>query len=283
MPDPQPLPSSLAGLPPQQWISAPSPVYLTGEEQLRLTTFANAAGLTVTLSGRVLRPDNTIARFVVTNTPNSNRTAASTIERLPEGWLLGAVAKVTGGAPSFGAVWAQLELVCGEGGAAFVVQSLANDFISTNAPLMFPGGQNVDPLEGAGNLRSIAGTTPGAGAEISEVVPTAARWELIAFAANLVTSASVGTRNSVLTLDDGANIFARMPALNNQPASNNITLDWMEGGQWNAGQPNQAWMIALAVNNRLGAGFRVRTSTVGIQAGDQYSAVQYLVREWLDV
>lgn len=277
------LPQSLAGVPPQCYIAAPSPVYLTGEEILRLTTFANAAGLTVTLSGRVLRPDNTIAPFTTTNAPASNRTGVSTIERLPEGWLLGAIAKVTGGGTSFGQVWGQLELVRGEGSAAIVVQSLANDFISTNAPLMFPGGQNVDPLDGAGNLRSITGTTPGAGADISETVPTAARWELIAFRAQLVTAVAVANRSALLTLDDGTNIFYGSPVITSQAASLTERYSWAPGNIPTTVLVTIEVPAPLPINNRLPAGARIRTATVNLQAADQWSAVQYLVREWLDV
>jgi len=35
------------------------------------------------------------------------------------------------------------------------------------------------------------------------------------------------------------------------------------------------------VDVRMGAGHRIRSVTLGIQAGDQFDQVQYLVREWM--
>lgn len=278
----QPLPSSLAGKPPQQWIAGPSPVYLTGEELLRITTIANLGSLVVTVAGRVLRPDNTIAPFQFTHVPNSNRTVATTVVALPEGWLLGAVAKVTSGSPSFGAVWGSLELVRGAGSAAIAVQSLANDFISANAPLMWPGSANVDPLEGAGNLRSITGTTPGAGAEVSETVPTGARWELISFWVQLITAVAVANRVVELIFDDGTLEYFRAGTTGNQAASITGQHVWTQGLIL-AGFDNVAlWPGYLPFNNRLGAGHRIRTKTNNIQGADQHGPVQYLVREWFD-
>jgi hypothetical protein len=39
---------------------------------------------------------------------------------------------------------------------------------------------------------------------------------------------------------------------------------------------------ALPVGVRLPAAFRIRTTTISIDVGDQYSAVQYLVKEWIE-
>ncbi len=279
----QPLPGSIAGRPPQQWIPAPAACYLTGEESLRLTTFANLGGLTVTMTGRVLRPDNTISRFSVPHTPNSNRTAASTSVNLPEGWLLGAECKVTGGSTTFGQVWGQLELVQGSGGTASPLQSLANDFLSANAPLIYPGGANVDPLDGAGNLRSITGGTPAAGANISETVPTAAQWELIALHFQLVTSAVVANRVVRVLLDDGANIFFESSAQFSQVASTTNFYAAAQGQNDRAVGSLNLGSSVLPINNRLNAGFRWRTLVNAIDAGDQLSGIQYLVRERFDV
>ncbi len=277
------LPNSIAGVPPPQWIAAPSPVYLTGEEALRLTTFANLANLVVSITGRVLRPDNTISRIQATHNPNSNRTAASTVIALSEGWLLGVECKISSGATSFGQVWGQLELVSGSGSTAIALQSLANDFMSTNAPLIFPGGANVDPLDGAGNLRSITGATPSAGANISETVPTAAQWELLALRFQLVTSAAVANRVVRVVLDDGANIFFESSAQFAQTASSTNFYAAAQGqNDRNVGSLNLGASV-LPIGARLNAGFRWRTLVNAIDVADQLSGIQYLVKERFDV
>jgi hypothetical protein len=43
-----------------------------------------------------------------------------------------------------------------------------------------------------------------------------------------------------------------------------------------------ALQIPVPFNIRLAAGARIKTVTAAIQAGDQYTAPQYLVREFLE-
>src|SRR5882672_5205290 len=112
-----PLPSSLAGAPPSTWVAAPSAVYLTGEEFLQLSSLANVGGVTLQVTGRVLRPDNTISRIQFQHVPNSTRTIATTRVALSEGWLLALRVVASAGAPAFGQVWVNLELVQGNTGA----------------------------------------------------------------------------------------------------------------------------------------------------------------------
>jgi hypothetical protein len=53
-------------------------------------------------------------------------------------------------------------------------------------------------------LRLITGTDPAANVEISETVPTGARWKLRSFRFAFVADANVANRTIVLTIDDGA-------------------------------------------------------------------------------
>jgi hypothetical protein len=276
-----PLPLSIAGVPPQAWIAQPAPFYLTGEEELQLTSLANVAGVTLTIAGRILRPDNTISRIAFTHAPNSNRTTATKIVPLSEGWLLGLTVRATAGTPPFGSVWVAFDLLLGQSNATQVMQTLGAGFCTTNTPFQLPFGVNMLPLDGPGNLRSITGTTPGAGAEISETVPTGARWEPLAFRFQLATSATVANRGKILTFDDGANEYHRVESNANQAASSTFFYAHAQGHSAGSTGVGATVMNHLPGNFRMGAGHRIRTSTGGIQVGDQYSAVQYLVREWL--
>lgn len=270
-------------IPPQSALSAPSPVYLSGEESLRLTSFANLGGLALTLTARVMTLDGCIHANSVSHTPNSNRTAATTVLGLPEGWLLGATVAVTGGASTSGAVWVKLDLVRGAAGVQTVLQTLINDFTSLNSPSFWPGGQCIDPTDGPGNLRSISGTTPGAGAEVSETVPTGARWELLSIVWTLVTSAAVANRFADMTLDDGANVYFRCGPTVTQAASTTQLYSAFQGAGPVTRDGNVTVERSVPTGNRLAAGHRIRSNTTAIQAADQYSAVQYLVREWFDI
>jgi hypothetical protein len=274
---------SFAGAPTPSAVNMPSPVFLTGEESLRVTTFGNASGLVLSVNGRILRPDNTRSPIQFTHVPNSNRTAATSLAALSEGWLLGVDVRVTTGAPVGNAVWVLLELVSGSGNALIPLQALAWDFVSANNPLMYPGGLNTAPVEGAGCLRAIQGTAPGAGVNISETVPAGARWDLISFLYSLTTSAAVANRISNLTIDDGANIYFSDNPNIVQAASAINGYIFAQGNNRHAAPAVLAVPGCLPVGLRLGAGHRIRTSATLLQAGDVYSAPNYLVREWFDV
>ncbi|MBZ5560176.1 MAG: hypothetical protein LAO77_23205 [Acidobacteriia bacterium] len=270
------LPSTLG-------LAGPSAVYLTGEEQLRLTSVGNASGLTLTVSGRVLRKDGTIAPIQFSHTPNSNRTAATTTVGLSEGWVLGISLKITTGTPAAQSVWVLVDLVRGQGSAGQVLQSLVSGFVSPTVPLVWPGNESFAPLDGVGCLRSISGTQPGAGAEISEVVPAGARWELLAFEADLATSAAAANRVPQLTIDDGANVYARVPINNNETASHTWRNSFQAGVPLNFDGTRFLVTAPLLAGIRLAAGHRIKTVTSAIDVGDQWSAPQYLVREWFDL
>ncbi len=274
---------TFAGTPSPESVAAPSPVFLSGEESLRITSFGNAAGVTLQINGRVLRPDNTRSPIQVLHVPSSNRTAAITQVALSEGWLLGLDVRALSGAPAGNAVWVLLELVSGSGNSAIPLQALAWDFVTANNPLMYPGSANVEPLDGAGCLRAIVGSAPGAGVNLSETVPTNARWELIAFEVVLTTAVAVANRIVSLTLDDGANTyFADSPNIA-QAASTVGGYFFAEGQSKLVAPVATAVPCNLPVNNRLGAGHRIKTVTIALQAADQFAAPNYLVREWFDV
>jgi len=190
----QPRPDTWEGKPPRGAQAAPGLTYLTGEEFLRTSVMCNLASVVVRVTGRVLTPDNVIHRVDFQLTPAANRTLTVDVRGLSSGWLLDLTLRAFSGGPTFGALWGMFELGV-NGGANFVpLQQVRAGFFTTNTPLSMASAVSMLPLDGPGCLRSIVGTTPGAGAEISETVPTNARWEPIAFTARFVASATVANR-----------------------------------------------------------------------------------------
>lgn len=137
--------------------------------------------------------------------------------------------------------------------------------------------------DGPGLIRSVAGSTPAAGAEISETVPTGARWELMAFKAQLVTDANVATRVVILRFDDGTTEYFRSDANFAHTAGVTGIYDWGQGLMTPLNGHVGGLLAGLPINLRLAGGHRIRTLTSSIQVGDQYSGIQYLVREWRDL
>lgn len=275
----QPRPETWEGQPPRGAQAAPGLLYLTGEEFLRASAMANVANVTVRVTGRVLTPDNVIHRYDFNLTPGATRTLTSDVRGLSSGWLLDLTMRASAGAPTFGSVWGVFEIGL-NGSANFVpMQTLREGFFTTNTPLSCASAVSMLPLDGPGCLRSISGATPGAGAEISETVPTNARWEPLSFRALLTASATVANRFPQLILDDGVNELQRVAVNAAITASQAVPITWAAG--FPTATQQAGFIEPLPVNGRVGAGYRLRTTTVALQAGDQYSGVQYLMREWM--
>lgn len=260
-----------------------SPLYVTGEDALCATILNAAAGVTVTITGRMLEfGQSRPSPFSQTIIPATDRSASVVRFTIGDGWLLNAQAIVTAGTPATGQTFVRLSLVRGITSNAIDLFTLAANYATAKMPVSYPGSPVLSSTEGCGALRSITGAVPAAGGEISETVPTGARWELLSIATQLVASATVATRNSILTLDDAATVYGRFPMNNAQGAGTTFAITWGQGQAFINGEPSQGITASIPVNVKLAAGHRIRTSTVSIQAADQYSAIQYLVREWIE-
>jgi hypothetical protein len=255
--------------------------YLTGEENLRLTTFGALAGAVVTIEGRLITPEGTLEIFGDTQTPNSDRTAKSTVYALREGFLTNVQIRVTTGAALRGHIFAVLELVRGQAGAVQPLGTILQGYVVTNGRLAWPGAPIEASVAGRGRLRSITGADPAVGAEVSETVPAGVRWLLHSFRFTFQTSAVVATRTVGLTIDDGATVFLRIGDTNGQAASFNHGYTFADFGSANLFSSTQHF-APLPNGMPLAAGFRIRTSTVLLDGGDDFGAPQYLVEEFLE-
>jgi|SRR6058998_1080773 len=259
-----------------------SPLYVRGEDNLRLVVVNALAGVVVTVSARVLTPAGEIIPYGRDLTPTSNRTASTLNLGLMEGWLISADVVVTSGAPIEGQTYAFLQVIRGLTGATARELAFAEDYITTSSSLFWPGGTYRSSLDGRGALRSITATVPGAGAEVSETVPVGASWEFVSLRAVLTTAIAAANRLPALEFDDGALIYGTFPVAAVIPASQAPILSWGPSAANPSALANNVQSAATPVGLRLLAGHRIRTRTTAIQAADQYSAIQYLVRETLE-
>jgi hypothetical protein len=276
------LPGAGASLP--GWrVDTPSPVYLTGEDFFRIVSANSLAGVTLVIRGRVMLPSGRLVPFIETHTPNTDRSAKATTFVLPEGWLLGVQVSTSAGNPLVGQTYVMLELVRGSRETPTSIQAITQGYVSNFNRVGWPGYVGGSALDGRGIVRSIAGTAPGAGNEVSETVPTGACWEVLSFRLQFGTSAAVANRTVQLLLDDGATEYYRDSPAVLQAASLADIYCFSNGGSKLAAPFATAIGGNLPADNRLLAGHRIRTTTTNLQAGDLYTAIQYLVREWLDV
>lgn len=256
-------------------------VFLTGEDNLRLTTFGGVAGAEIAIEGRLIQDSTKVVAFRERHVPNNNYTAASTVHNLGDGVLTHVQLRATSSALLGGGVFAILEIVRGGSGAVQPLATLLQGYVTTNARLAWPGSPILPSTAGAGRLRTITGTDQVAGVEITETVPAGVRWNLISFRGFLTTSATVANRQPSLVIDDGANILHQSGANAVVAASATAGYFWGSGvGAFGAtGNGNQG---TLPDRLPLSPGYRMRTSTLLLDAGDNWGAPQYLVEEFIE-
>jgi hypothetical protein len=255
-------------------------VYVRADDVLQVQIIAAAIPQLV-LQTRILRPDGTVLVSQDLVAGVINRVPFFLSRQLAEGILL-SVALVPNTAVlssqyGYGSIGLRRQNL----GATSLYQVLCAGYFMQACPLSWPGNTVQRPTDGAGIIRSITGTVPAAGADISEVVPANTRWQLLSLFAQLTTAVAVASRQANLQLDDGVNIFYETPNGPIQAAS----LVW----EYNFAPCGFAPAVVLTDvamhydnSQILTSGFRIRTDTIAIQAADQWTAPQYLVREWQD-
>lgn len=277
--DPTPQPTT-SDLHPQ--LVAPSLVYMTGEDLVQLTSWNSLAGVKLTVTLRVLLVNGLIQIIPLPHTPNTDRTAKTSLFTPIEGWLLGASVIATTGAPVRGQTFAALRLVRGSASTTIDTVALASDYVTSQQPMAYPGSGVQSSLAGQGFTRTVIGTDPAAGSEISETVPAGARWKFRSMDVALVTGATVANRDVQVTLDDGTTEFYRGASANNQPASNTFRYCFGMYGDHIAGGGVNVPQICTPMDLALLAGYRIRTVTFNFDAGDNWGAPGYCVEEWLE-
>lgn len=261
-------------------IDPPAPLYLALDDQLTVDCWSSQSGFQMGLALRLLLPSGEIIPSVDFFSIASNRTQTSFKPKTPECFILGLVA-----GPNTvlkrGQLWARVAILrAGAQASPAFSQVLCSGYAVGLDQLTWPEGQKLSSTDGRGWFRSITGTQPGVGAEISETVPTGAIWRLISFKYTLTTSATVGNRDSHLIIDDGTNNLVEIPAASNTAASLAVRYTWGTPNQMNVSNNAQAMPMTNA-DIWLPAGCRIRTSTTNLAAGDQYSAPQYFVEEYI--
>lgn len=254
---------------------------LEDSDSLRITSFNSASGVELAIAGRRRDEQGRIVPFLERHVPNTDRTVATGLLGLGAGELVSAVVRASAGAPRRGQCFVCLEIVRGRLGAVEPIAAIASGYVTDRAWRAFPGALLEDSISGPGVIRSVAGSDPAAGAEISETVPTNARWRLISLQAALVTDATAANRIPVLIVDDGTNELARGGHGIAQAAS--LTINHTFGVFGAALQVTTTNFLGMApAGIVLMGGHRIRTSTAALQAGDNWGAPRLFVEEWIE-
>ena len=126
--------------------------------------------------------------------------------------------------------------------------------------------------------RTVSGAiaTPAAGADIVWTPSTTERVKLLAITAKLVTNGTAGNRAPILSLLDlSGNTVLEVTPGGTQAASLTGQFSWYESDGPRAGTNAQVGGVASAdlPSFWLPEGWSVKTTTVNIQTGDQWSGV----------
>jgi hypothetical protein len=261
-------------------VPPPSPLYVDEKDILVIESNCFAAGVQLGIRTRLLRvADGRIVEHQENLNPSGLYVASQLTIPLTEGYLLSLTVNLFSGSALPGENYVKVMLSRGGSARLNWTQVLTEGHISTHGALTWPNGPMQAPGDGRGFIRTIIGTNPAAGAEISEAVPTGALWRLIAIRATLVCDATVITRQPFLIIDDGAtNIFQRYAETWATAGATGTFYGADIGFAPISNISSSSW--ALPGNFLLPQDHRIRTSTVGLQAGDNWGAPQMLVEQW---
>lgn len=258
--------------------SPPTAAYVGKDDQLFVLTSTLFSNLSFTLSARLLMPDGTIVPNQWTRVVAGQRNATYTPIPLPECFIL-AISLTANTDSTMRGCFGQIIISRGQPNIGVISQVLASGFCCSTLAISWPSGVNTNNVDCAGNIRNITGTTPAAGAEISESVPANARWLLISIRLLLTTTATAGNRQIVIRITDGVTIFYEGEAASAMPPSTALAAVFAAGGV------SKAAALVVSTNPLpspliLNQAWQIKTLTGSIAAGDQYSAPQYAVEEW---
>lgn len=255
--------------------------YMGGEDALQLSGWNITANARLRASVRFLGLDGRVQSSEHDLPLTTDRALANLTRQLGEGWLLNVTVRMVGATASYGATFGRVQIVRGVDASGIVLATLCAGYCNGAQPIAFPNGRILPMVEGPSILRSITGTNPAANTEISETVPTGARWRLLSLAAELVTDANAANRIPILLIDDGANIYFASDPAAVQAASTTRSYVGNTGGERLAAVGSLAqWTIPVEMI--LLVGHRISTLTTNRQVGDNWGPPQILVQEWLD-
>lgn len=137
------------------------------------------------------------------------------------------------------------------------------------------------PVSSLSTTRVVTGTDPAATAEVSVTVTAGKEWRVESVKFVLVTNATVANRLPAISIDDGTTEFWRFRSTVAQTASLTWTYYFLASidTEINRSAVNEMYE-PLPSGLLLGPGWRILTTTAGIQTGDNYGAPVLYVTEF---
>lgn len=264
-------------------IPSPNQFYLTGEDRLRIVSVNAAASVRVRVACRTAPPAGGTVAQEFTHVPATDRSKRTEDFSIGDGSLLNVTVFASGGAPRLGETYVIIQLVRGAGAAAVVLGTILGGCITTTQALGFPGSPIVSSLDVAPVVRAVLGTLPAAGIDMFEICPTGARWEMLRILSHFTATAAAATRITQLHFVQSGTYVVRVAAVKDVVAGEVVDFMWAANLPALAALGSSIRQQPIPAGMLLNAGDYFLTATSGLQAGDQWTAPAFVVREWLEV
>lgn len=267
-----------------QGLQPPSNLYINVDDQLVISGATSQSAETITVNVRLLMPNGRLEDMQFFIKPGNTRTVLKQSFPLAEGFLLSMSASAAV-AKTRGQTYVRVSLQRSAGGAGQPAYCLMADYVTTQSVPGYPNGRVLSPSEGPGNVYTFPVSNPGAGADWIQTVPVNARWRVRSWTALLTTSASAGNRNVQSVLNVSLGTSFQLPAAVSIPASTSAVVT-ASGLSPYTGALTTSVAVPLppdcVLSGVSGSLMQLGTITAGLLAGDQWSAINLLIEEWLD-
>lgn len=264
-------------------IAPPARRWVTPDDLVVVGIRNSLSGVTVSANVRLWLPEGSFGNFGMTIKPVSDRSLNFFTSPLYYGYAVSAAAYASGSpTPRYGQTFVSLVIARAPSSSFLDNIFFGAGYVAGLAEIGEPQATARLSTDGAGFLQRIAVTTPAAGADWTQTVPTNARWRIRGVRATLTTSAAVANRNIALRILDGAgNVVFTMFGHQGIVASTGNVEDWSPGASTSTQTGNEFYQ-ALATDLQLFSGWVIQTGTQNLQAGDQWSAISLEVEEWIE-
>jgi len=265
-------------------VQPPGSEYLTRDTCLQINIYPTTTTSTVKVSYKIMLPDGKINLAQETLAVTTAGALNQTIRNLTEGFLLSLAVTITNASTVHrGDTFVQVGLSFGSTSASPMYRLLCSGFVTTTVALAWPEGNLSDSLTGPGLLQSVTVATPGADTDWSYTFPAGFRYWVHSIAALFTTSSTVATRDAAAVFKDAsANILWKLAGSVGQTASLAEYYLWGEAGTL-AQDIIKNQVITMPGEFFAYPGYTVGSATTGMQAADQWSAIQLGYETWPEV
>lgn len=265
-------------------VAPPSPLYVQRDDVLVLQAISGVGGNLFTATARLLLPDGSISIIQQVLRPTGLYAAAQLAIVLSEGYLL-SVAVACNSASTRGIAFAAAFIARGGTTAASAALGLFSDYVTVRQVVSWPGGRQIHPTEGPGNMRVITVAVPATGAEWTQTVQNGARWRIMGIEAKLITAVAVAARVPKVQFFDTLSSLPFYTAVPSQAVAAATTVQVCAAPGAASSAPELTTVNQALPTDMILSGLNpttISSLTSLLQAGDAYTNISLFVEEWLD-